>query len=169
MSEKSTAVPFLDAPSHLKSLPGYKSFDPLGFSSQLPVGWLQEAEIKHSRIAMLATLGFVVTEFAALPDHKVGSIAAHNTAVADGSAFQVLTVIAALEFIGCVALKQTLDGSDRKPGDFGFDPLSFYNGKSTEQKAKLQAQELENGRTAMLAISGLLTAAVATGKPFPYI
>lgn len=43
MAEKSTAVPFLDAPCHLKSLPGYKSFDPLGFSSQLPVAWLQEA------------------------------------------------------------------------------------------------------------------------------
>ena len=118
---------------------------------------------------MLATLGFVVTEFATLPDHKVGSIAAHNIAVADGSAFQVLTVIAALEFIGCVALKQTLDGSGRKPGDFGFDPLGFLKGKSASEIASLEAKELENGRTAMLAISGLLTAAVATGKPFPYI
>lgn len=118
---------------------------------------------------MLATLGFVVTEFVALPDHTIGSIAAHNTAVANGSGFQVLTVIAALEFIGCVALKQTMDGSGRKPGDFGFDPLNFLKGKSAAEVASLEAKELENGRTAMLAISGLLTAAVATGQPFPYI
>lgn len=117
---------------------------------------------------MLATLGFVITEFATLPNHQVGSVAAHNIAVADGSAFQVLTVIAALEFIGCVALKQTIDGSGRKPGDFGFDPAGFTKGKSASEIASLEAKELENGRTAMLAISGLLTAAVATGKPFPY-
>lgn len=127
-------------------------------------------EIKHSRIAMLATLGFVVTEFVTLPGsiHQVGSVAAHDTAVANGSMFQILTLIAALEFIGVVALKQTLDGSGRKPGEFGFDPANFTKGKSTSEIAKLEAQELENGRTAMLAISGLVTAAVATGKPFPY-
>ena len=43
MAEKSQSVPFLDNPSHLKGLPGYKGFDPLGFSSSLPVGFLQEA------------------------------------------------------------------------------------------------------------------------------
>ena len=125
-------------------------------------------EIKHSRVAMLATLGFVATEFVHLPDHNAGSVEAHNIAVADGSAFQVLTVIAALEFIGIVALKQTLEGSGRLPGDFGFDPLGFYNGKSADQKAKLQAQEVENGRTAMLAFAGIVTQAVVTGKGFPY-
>lgn len=126
-------------------------------------------EIKHSRVAMLATVGFVATEFVRLPGdvHSVSSIEAHNAGVAAGSMYQILTLIAALEFIGIVALKQTFDGS-RMPGDFGFDPLGFYNGKSSDQKAKLQAQELENGRTAMLAFAGIVTQAVVTGKGFPY-
>lgn len=127
-------------------------------------------EIKHSRIAMLATLGFVATEFVHLPGavHEVSSIEAHNAGVTAGSMAQILILISALEFIGIVALKQTFDGSGRIPGEFGFDPLNFYNGKSSAQKVKLQAQELENGRTAMLAFAGIVTQAVATGKGFPY-
>ena len=132
--------------------------------------WVQEAEIKHSRIAMLAFAGWVASELGIrLPDHDYGAIAAHDIAVKSGSGYQVLTTIAALEFISTVAVKQMYEGSGRKPGEFGFDPLGFYNGKSNEVRSKLEAQELENGRTAMLAISGLVTAAVATGKPFPYI
>jgi light-harvesting complex I chlorophyll a/b binding protein 1 len=119
---------------------------------------------------MLATLGFVITDFLKLPGdvHNVSPVAAHDAAVASGSMFQILTFIVALEFISVVALKQMYDGSGRIPGDFGFDPLNFYNGKSAEQKAKLQAQELENGRTAMLAFAGIVTQAVVTGKGFPY-
>lgn len=119
---------------------------------------------------MLATVGFVITEFVHLPGdiHSVSSIEAHNVGVAAGSMYQILTLIAGLEFIGIVALKQTFEGSGRLPGDFGFDPLGFYNGKSVEQKAKLQAQEIENGRTAMLAFAGIVTQTAITGKGFPY-
>lgn len=33
-----------------------------GFTNWLPVSYLQEAEIKHCRIAMLATLGWIVAD-----------------------------------------------------------------------------------------------------------
>jgi hypothetical protein len=161
----------LDAPKNLKGLAGYKGFDPFGFSSYLDVKWLVEAEIKHCRVAMLGTLGFIFTEFVKLPGdvHNVNSVAAHNAAVASGSAFQVLILIVALEFISVVAMKQMYDGSGRSPGEFYFDPLNFYNGKSATVRAKLQAQEIENGRTAMLAFSGLVTQAVLfPEKTFPY-
>ena len=105
----------MTAPLNLKGLPGYKGFDPLGFSDSLDVRWLREAEIKHSRIAMLATLGFVATEFVKLPGdiHNVSPIEAHDVAVASGSMFQILTLVAGLEFISTVAVKQMFDGSGR--------------------------------------------------------
>jgi len=114
------------------------------------------SEIKHSRIAMLATLGFVATEFVKLPGavHDVSPIAAHDAAVASGSGFQVLATIAALEFIGVVALKQTLDGGDRQPGEFGFDPLNLW-GKTQKDKDVMAEKEIANGRTAMLAFAGV--------------
>jgi hypothetical protein len=46
-AEKSAAVPFLLAPKNVKGLPGYKGFDPLGFSDFLDVKWLQEAGYDH--------------------------------------------------------------------------------------------------------------------------
>jgi Chlorophyll A-B binding protein len=112
-NEKSKAVPFLLAPKNLKGLVGSKDFDPIGFSDWVPVAFLQEAEIKHSRIAMLAFLGWVATEFVKLPGvHEVSPIAAHDAAVASGAGVQVLTAIAALEFIGVVALKETVSESE---------------------------------------------------------
>jgi hypothetical protein len=58
----------LNAPKNLDpSLVGYKGFDPIGFSDFIPVEFLQEAEIKHGRIAMLGFLGFIVTDFVTLP------------------------------------------------------------------------------------------------------
>ena len=119
---------------------------------------------------MLAFAGWVASELGIrLPDHNYGAIAAHDIAVQSGSGYQVLTTIAGLEFISTVAVKQMYEGSGRKPGEFGFDPLGFYNGKSDAVKASMEAKELENGRTAMLAFAGLVTAAVSTGKAFPYI
>lgn len=61
-----------------------------------------------------------------------------------------------------------LEGSGRAPGEFGFDPLGFTNKKTAAQKMDLEAKEIENGRLAMLAFSGVVTQAVLTGK-LPFI
>ena len=34
-----------------------KGFDPLGVTDALPVYWVREAELKHGRLCMLATVG----------------------------------------------------------------------------------------------------------------
>ena len=162
MAAKSKSVPFLPVPPATVGLVGSKEFDPIGFSDSLDIRWLQEAEIKHARIAMLAFLGFVVGDLVH-PVLGVGSVEAHNAAVASGAGVQVLVAIAAAEFISVVAMKEMFEGSGRKPGDFGFDPLGL--GKKSDYGAK----ELENGRAAMLAFAGIVTQAVATGKSFPYI
>mmetsp|Transcript_96276 Transcript_96276/g.272137 ORF Transcript_96276/g.272137 Transcript_96276/m.272137 type:complete len:201 (+) Transcript_96276:39-641(+) len=167
-AEKSKSVPFMDAPKHLEGLPGYKGFDPIGFSEALDTKFLVEAEIKHCRVAMLGWLGFVATEFIHLPGdvYNVGPLEAHNAAVASGSMFQILAAVVAAEAIGVVALKNTMDGGDRAPGDFGIEYVKSC--KTDADKFKMREKEIENGRAAMLAFSGVVTQA-ALGHHFPYL
>ncbi len=55
------AIPGTERPKNLDgTLPGDIGFDPLGFSNVIDIRWLREAELKHSRVAMLAFLGFIV-------------------------------------------------------------------------------------------------------------
>jgi len=122
MAAKSKSVPFLSVPPATVGLTGSKEFDPIGFSDSLDIRWLQEAEIKHARIAMLAFLGFIVGDLFH-PVLGVGSVEGHNAAVASGAGVQVLVAIAMAEFISVVAMKEMFEGSGRKPGEFGFDPL----------------------------------------------
>ncbi len=168
MSSKSEAVPFLKAPERLKGMVGYKGFDPLGFSNTIDPLFLREAELKHGRTAMLATLGFVATDLGVkLPGeiHALSSVAAHDAAVSWGAMTQILVTIVVLEFVSVIAVYQMLNGSGRKPGDYGFDPLNFSKGK--EDKT-MELKEIENGRLAMVAFAGIVTQAVVTGKGFPY-
>ena len=164
----SASVPFLLAPTSLDGFVGNKGFDPIGFSDSIDVRFLREAELKHGRIAMLAAAGWVFTYYHN-PVLGVGPLEAHNAAVASGAGAQVLTAIAALEFIGTVALKQTFDGK-RAPGDFSFDPFNLYGKLDAKGKETMQLKEIENGRLAMLAFGGLATAAAALpDKSFPFL
>lgn len=145
-------------------------FDPLGLATYVDPRYMQEAEIKHCRTAMLGWAGFVASEFVKLPGeiHQVSAVEAHDVAVKSGALYQVLVVVVLLEFINIVAIKEMLEGSGRQPGEFGFDPLGFTKGKSDTQKKDLANKEIENGRAAMLAFGGVVTQAVLTGKGFPY-
>merc|ERR1719276_80417 len=165
--ERSPAMPFLPRPQKLKGMVGDKGFDPLGLSDWVPVEWLRESELKHGRVCMLAVVGFVATDLGfRLPGemHNVASINAHDMAVDMGAMTQIGIWIAVAECIGYLAILEMLDGSGRQPGDFGFDPLQIGGANDPE----MQLKELENGRLAMLAFSGIVTQAVLTGKGFPY-
>jgi hypothetical protein len=168
--EKSKAVPFLPKPENLDgSMAGDVGFDPVGFSNWLPLNFVREAEIKHGRVAMLATLGYVFAEFVKLPGdvHQVTSLEAHDIAVKSGALGQVLIWTSVLECVGMIALYQTMNGSGRAAGDFKFDPLGFAKDEKTLKDYQLK--EVKNGRLAMLAFSGIVTQAALTGKGFPYM
>jgi len=136
----------------------FPEFDPLGFSKGATpeqMTWYRQAELKHGRVAMLATVGFIVADTVfQLPGdiHQVSSAAAHDVFVKSGAMIQILLWCGILEIITIPAL-QNMDKSGRAPGDYSFDPLGF--GK--KDLTKLKVNELKNGRLAMLAISGLLT------------
>ena len=55
----SVSVPFLKRPTNLDGThAGDVGFDPLGLSEQFDLYTMMEAEVRHSRLAMLAVVGW---------------------------------------------------------------------------------------------------------------
>jgi len=166
-AEKSAALPFLNRPSLLDgSMAGDVGFDPLGLSNIDDVGidlyWLREAEIKHCRVAMLAVAGFVQVElFGPAPGCEAATLKcqtdafwqiwnSHPQYIAAG-----LIMITVIEAVSGIAATSGRESGDRAPGDFGLDPLGYLKGDPVKA-ARLQAQEIANGRLAMWAAAGLI-------------
>ena len=163
------------------ALPPVGIFDPLGFAAKADEPTLKryrEAELTHGRVAMLATIGFLVGEAVEgssfLFDASIKGPAISHLA-------QVPPVFWALLTIGIGASEQTraeigwvdpkdvpvakagLLKADYIPGDIGFDPLGL---KPSDPEAlfTLQTKELQNGRLAMLAAAGFIAQELADGK-----
>jgi light-harvesting complex I chlorophyll a/b binding protein 1 len=92
-------------------------------------------------------------------------VEAHNAGVASGAMFQMFLWIGLLEAVSLIATIQMLQGGERKPGYFGFDPLGF----SKKSGERMQVAEIKNGRLAMLAFSGMITQAALTNNDFPFL
>merc|ERR1719223_330283 len=174
-AERSKALPFMNRPALLDgSMAGDVGFDPLGLSNIDDVGidlyWLREAEIKHARVAMLAVVGFLQVEiFGPAP----GCEAAVDKCQTDafwqiwGSHPQyiafALIMIGIIEMISGIAATQGRSTGLRGPGEFGLDPLGFSKG-DPEAFARLQGQEIKNGRLAMWAAAGEILQGCTTHK-----
>jgi hypothetical protein len=169
----SESLPFLEYPPNLAGYVGDVGFDPFRFSDFLPMDFLREAELKHSRMCMLAVVGFAAVDNGLrvypTPELYQGltAVTAHDALVKQGAMSQLFLWIGFAEIFSSVATIQMLTGSGRKPGDFGFDPLGFMKG-SDEKKETLALKEITNGRLAMMAFSGMVTQAVLYQGPFPY-
>jgi len=159
----SASLPFLKRPANLDGrLPGDRGFDPLNFSSNMnSLNWYRESELKHGRLAMLATVGWVISE---LTHNSIASTFGFDSIV--GSNDQVPSVLNGgldkvnplfwLEVVCVAAVLEFLaieKGDNREPGNFSFDPFQL-SGKSMEEKIYVQESEIFNGRLAMLAITG---------------
>jgi len=142
--------------------------------------WMREAELKHGRVAMLAWTGWLATDgaFGPVPFRFPGavyqdvssSLEAHDVMVSQGSLGFMLFAIAFIEFCTSAVLVEVAKGeSDRDAGDFKLDPLQFLKGKSKEETDTWKLKELQNGRAAMLAFSGVVTQAALGGTEFPYL
>ncbi|KAJ1489890.1 light harvesting complex protein 5 precursor, partial [Baffinella frigidus] len=169
----SDSVPFLKQPTQLDGqYAGDVGFDPLGFSEIFDLKVLREAELKHGRIAMLATLGWLVQEKTVLPffDKAIPPpslppflITAHDNLVKSGGMSQILLWTSFLEIFGGIACFATIQGR-REPGDFGFDPLGLSLGKNEGKFEQYQLAEIKHSRLAMLAFSGMVHQYFATGQ-----
>jgi len=149
------------------------NFDPAGFAERSPewLPWYREAELKHGRAAMLATVGFVVPEFIRIPGEQFSFesiprvIDAHDKC--PEQMIQIMGWISLIEACTFAALAN-MNEFDRQPGDFSFDPLGIFP-KDPVKQAEYRLAELKNGRLAMIAIGGMVTGAAITGKGFPYL
>lgn len=168
-ADMSKSLPFLVAPENTAGYVGDVGFDPLGFSNYFDMKWLREAEIKHGRTSMLATVGFVFQQFVSLPglEHCDDSNTA-PTAVGASAMLQIVFWMGVLEFWtnkGNVTMETMFEDPARVPGALGFDPMGLGKNKSDEDMEKLQLNEIKNGRLAMLAIGGMIHHNWITGSP----
>jgi len=126
---------------------------------------------------MLATVGWIATDlgarFPAAMYQNVSTIDAHDAMVDNYVMQPFLCTIGVLEAYSFWLAKNGYqesvgdDGVVREPGDF-FLGKQFLP-KDPEKNAEMRLKELENGRLAMLSFSGIVTAAVITEKPWPFI
>lgn len=171
----SESLPFLEKPPKLTGYVGDAGFDPFRFSDFLPMDFLREAELKHGRICQLAIVGFAAVDLGfhiyPLPEAYEGltSVTAHDALVKYGAMGQLLLWFSLAEAISSVAVIQMLQGSGRAPGDFGLDPIGFLKGKSAKEVEDMKLKEITHCRLAMIAFSGMVTQAVLTQGPFPYV
>merc|ERR1719438_721300 len=199
-TERSASLPWLPRPINLDgTMVGDVGFDPFYLSSipkdwsgfiqppsweergSIPtLYWMREAELKHSRVAMLAWFGWLATDGAfgitmRFPGEIYKEIPsayeAHNILVEQGSMTFLLLVVGFIEFCSSAVLVQVAKGeSDREAGDFNLDPLRFLKGKTKEEVDDMKLKELNNGRLAMLAFGGVATQAALSDAThqFPY-
>merc|ERR1719311_1592564 len=133
------------------TLAGDMNFDPLGFSdSPQALAWYREAEIKHARLAMLAAVGWPVSEltnFGGLLTTGGRAPALLNGGLDNVNAVYWAFVIA----LGAFAESKVLDKQfgkqqDYLPGQIGLDLLKT-------DSPYMRNAEILNGRVAMMAIS----------------
>jgi len=165
----SKSLPFIVAPKNTAGYIGNVDFDPLGFSDYFDIKWLRESELKHSRAAMLASLGFVVQQFVTIPGYvHVDDSNLAPAAVGLSPMLQIVFGMGALEYYSNnnkVTMEDMFSDPARIPGNFGFDPLGFSKGKSQAEKDTMALKEITNGRLAMLAIGGMIHHNIVTGGP----
>lgn len=164
----SESIPFLKCPAVLleSDLAGNVGFDPLGFAkNNEQLMEYREAEIKHARLAMLAAIGWPVSE---LEDRDIANYFNAPSVLDDGD--RVPSILnGGLERIDprfwgfCLGMSAAIDmygvsksrrgAVDYFPGNLEFDPLNFFP-PDKEGRENMKLAEIKHGRVAMLGVIG---------------
>ena len=162
-------------------LPPVGFFDPLGFADKADANTLKryrEAELTHGRVAMLATVGFLVGEkvegSSFLFDAQItGPAITHLSQVPPlfwilltmsiGAAEQFRAETGWVDPADVPVDQPGLLKEDYSPGDIGFDPLGLKPTDPSEYDI-MATKELQNGRLAMLAAAGFMAQELTNGK-----
>jgi Chlorophyll A-B binding protein len=156
-------------------------WDPLGFAGKADEATMKryrEAELTHGRVAMLATVGFLVGEAVEgssfLFDASISGPAISHLpqvpipfwfclGIAIGAAEQYRAERGWVDPSKIPVDKPGLLQPGYAPGDLGFDPLGLAPSDPAEF-AEMQTKELQNGRLAMIAAAGFLAQEAVNGK-----
>merc|ERR1712127_276355 len=176
-TEMSIAMPFLKRPSKLDGThAGDVGFDPLGLSETFDMYTMMEAEVRHARLAMLAVVGWPLSELHG-PNHLAPSVL---------NGMDPLSFIAIAGIFGGfgyfeykTSLRKVDDtemGVKHKedmgnvwkygvPGDYNFDPLNLYSmfGDTADARKAMRELEIAHGRSAMMGITAFAAWEALTG------
>eukprot|EP00567_Pseudictyota_dubia_P018516 CAMPEP_0197434460 /NCGR_PEP_ID=MMETSP1175-20131217/2181_1 /TAXON_ID=1003142 /ORGANISM="Triceratium dubium, Strain CCMP147" /LENGTH=250 /DNA_ID=CAMNT_0042963181 /DNA_START=9 /DNA_END=761 /DNA_ORIENTATION=+ len=173
-----------DETKPLYGLPGaiapFGFFDPLGFSSNLELQGakrFREAEIMHGRVAMMATVGYLLGENTPTITYGMKTLADHHV-LANNMIPEVPGTVL-FPFFLAINIAEAIRASigwvepglgplftlreNYYPGDIRFDPFGLKP-KTAEEFVDMQNKELSNGRLAMLAAAGMCVQEQVTGK-----
>ena len=155
-------------------------FDPLGLSKGKDAATLKQwrdAEIKHGRVCMLASVGLLTQELLKNPLGIDGPSIRHFDLVdvefpEFGEFFIVICAwIEGWTIVNKWEPRSVTKGLNRQArlrddvdaGDYGWDPLGWYP-EDAEQQQIIRTKELQNGRVAMLAVAGIIAQELSDGK-----
>merc|ERR1719320_1335644 len=132
-------------------------FDPAGFckkGDESGFRTFRAAEIKHGRVAMMAALGGVAQHYVKFPGFE-GVPSGLAAVLTPPGSFGMVALFAAA---GALELGAWTEDPSKEPGNFG-DPVGL-----NEYTEEMRARELNNGRFAMFAALGIISAELLTGK-----
>jgi len=156
--DMSDALPWLSRPVALnRELAGDVGFDPFNFAdSEEKLLWQREAELKHSRIAMLAAAGWPLSEVFDKPlAHMLHlkpllGFGDRVPSVLNGG----LAKVSPLYWVGILAIASAIELKALNSDEASFwDPLGL-SPKSAGGKQRMEVAEIQNGRLAMMAVVG---------------
>jgi len=140
-------------------------WDPLGFTKDGDAEDFRrrrETELKHGRVSMFATMGYLVPEYYKFPGYLSPSTGLKFADVPNGlAAFSKVPTEGWLQILflgGFYELVVNQPQDPNEPGNYGRGQLGF-TGQSIEDPEKRRRSlnaELANGRLAMVAIMGMM-------------
>eukprot|EP00438_Fugacium_kawagutii_P020326 Skav220848 [mRNA] locus=scaffold1888:462373:464225:- [translate_table: standard] len=114
--EQPAALPFLPQPKYrefIVNVPGDCGFDPASLSRDLATfRWMQESELKHSRIAMVSVVLWPLSELDLLPEIQ---------GLVPDLPWALLLAVGSF----AVAIPEMSKMPESPPGFYGFDPLNL--------------------------------------------
>merc|ERR1711997_177022 len=143
-------------------------WDPVGFTSDGNVedfNRRRTTEIKHGRVSMLATMGYITPEiFGKLPGSLSPSKGLAFADIPNGlGAISKVPTLGWAQIVAYCAFCEVSGMNNRSeaPGDFGWKVLTSAD---PEEKNKKLAAEIANGRLVMMAIIGMFFQDGLTGS-----
>ncbi|CAL1140645.1 unnamed protein product [Cladocopium goreaui] len=167
-----TASPLRAFENEMGAQPPFGFWDPVGFTADGDVDAYKrrrQTEIKHGRIAMLATMGYMTPEITGKwPGFLSPSAGLKFEDVPNGlAAISKVPVEGWAQILGwmafCETSKSQAPGTPGAVGDFGWKLITSDDPVVKERKL---ASELANGRLAMVAIMGMFFQDGLTGSAF---